>query len=633
MAHRPQNVLITGGCGFIGSNVLNYLFHAWPEAVFTNIDKLILNSDANYVSEDVRHSNRYLLVIADIRNLQVVSDVLVSRKIDTVIHFAADCTSTRCYADPVEALENNVIAFIDFLEAVANYGNVKRYIHVSTDEVYGDSDLSDDEKGKTENTMLRPGNPYAATKAACEAYVHSYRTCRNIPIIILRINNIYGPNQWDVKVVPRFIEVAKRNEKFTIQGTGKQLRSWLYVDDAAAGIQAVVEKGGIGQIYNLGTYFEMNVLDLAYKVQAEVDKQLNRSSGPVEFISIPDRPYNDLRYLIDISKVYKELGWNPKVDFDEGLRRVVQSARAPPAQSQRMVVAIYGGTGWVGKQAQKMLKDKGINCKLAMCRVGRHSDHEVADELTRLNATHVLCCTGRTHGGNFKTIEYLEGGSDKTNENVRDNMMSCIVLAHLCRKLGIHYTYVGTGYLFAYDQAHTIGGTAFGEYDVPTFFGNSYSVVKGFTDRMMSQFYFGETSEAINARITLPLNYNLDEDRNLLTKIINYKQIFDIPVSITILPDCLPAIFSIMERRFGGNLNLVNPEAVSLHQILQLFKKIIRNDLPDYEVVGVESEKGQQLMRTKGNCTLDTTLLQKLYPAIKSSWVSLESAFTTMKNQ
>uniref|UniRef100_A0A1I7ZJF2 dTDP-D-glucose 4,6-dehydratase n=1 Tax=Steinernema glaseri TaxID=37863 RepID=A0A1I7ZJF2_9BILA len=631
-AHQPKNVLITGGCGFIGSNVVNYLFHAWPQAVFTNVDKLILNSDANYVSEELRRSSRYSLITSDIRNSKVISDILVERNIDTVIHFAADCTSTRCYADPVEALENNnnVIAFIDFLEAIANYGKVKRFIHVSTDEVYGDSDLSDDEKGKTESTMLRPGNPYAATKAACEAYVHSYRTCRGIPIIILRINNIYGPNQWDVKVVPRFIEVAKSNGKFTIQGTGKQLRSWLYVDDAAAGIQAVVERGGIGQIYNLGTYFEMNVLDLAYKVQAEVDNQLNRPPGKVEFISIPDRPYNDLRYLIDISKVYEELGWSPKVDFEEGLRRVVASALAPPRPSQRMTVAIYGGSGWVGKQAQKMLEDKNIICKLAHCRIGRHSDREVTEELLSLNATHVLCCTGRTHGGSFKTIEYLEGGADKTNENVRDNMMSCIVLAHLCRKLGIHFTYVGTGYLFAYDEDHKIGGRSFGEYDLPTFFGNSYSVVKGFTDRMMSQFYFGATSEAVNARITLPLNYNLDEDRNLLAKIINYKQIFDIPVSITILPDCLPALFSIMERRFGGNLNLVNPEPISLHQILQLFKKLTGKALPCYEVVGVDTEKGQQLMRTKGNCALDTTLLEKLYPAIKSSFASLEDAFAAM---
>ncbi|VDM45894.1 unnamed protein product [Toxocara canis] len=275
-AHEPKRVLVTGGCGFIGSNFVNYIFDTWPKAHLINYDKLILNSDACYVREEIRHSERYQLITADIRNCETMRRVLNVNEIDTVVHFAADCTSTRCYGYPVESIENNVIAFIEFLEVVREYGAVKRFIHISTDEVYGDSNLSEDEKGKLENSMLLPGNPYAATKAACESYAHAYRQQFNLPIIILRINNIYGPNQWDVKasgalllsitivlkepcnVVPRFIEVAKNREKFTVQGDGKQLRSWLHVDDATEGIRVVTERGIIGEIYNLGTYFEMN---------------------------------------------------------------------------------------------------------------------------------------------------------------------------------------------------------------------------------------------------------------------------------------------------------------------------------------------------------------------------------------
>ncbi|VDK48034.1 unnamed protein product [Anisakis simplex] len=595
--YKPRNVLVTGGCGFIGSNFMNYIFGAWPRARFVNYDKLILNSDSCYVREEIRNNTkRYQLVTADLRNRDVMRRVLSDNEIDTVIHFAADCTSTRCYSDPIESIQNNVLSYVDFLDEVKDYGKTERFIHISTDEVYGDSDLSSNEKGKLEDAMLRPGNPYAATKVACEYYAHAYREQYRIPIIILRINNIYGPNQWDVKVVPRFIEVAKKQEKYTIQGSGEQLRSWLYVDDAAAGIQMATELGEIGQIYNLGTYFEMNVLDLAHKIQSEVDKQMGRKQPtPVEFISIPDRPYNDLRYLIDITKAKDQLGWSPKISFDEGIRRVVASTLCERKETQKMNVIIYGGNGWVGKQMQKLMTQRKIHFQVAECKVGRNTDEEVLAELVKLCGTHVLCCTGRTHGGEFKTIEYLEGGPEKTEENVRDNLCSAVTLAYLCEKLGLHYTYVGTGYLFAYDKEHTIGGKGFTEQDTPTFFGNSYSVVKGYTDRLMSQ-YQGGIKECLNARITLPLNFALNEERNLLTKIIKYK-------------------FVLLFHLFD-------------HYSLQL----VDRTLPDYEVIDVHSEKGRAMCAKKGNCALETSLLQRLCPYVLSSSDALRKGFEQMKN-
>jgi dTDP-D-glucose 4,6-dehydratase len=176
----------------------------------------------------------------------------------------------------VEAVENNVISHVSLLETCKQYGKLKQFIHISTDEVYGDSGLGIDEKGKEEEARLAPGNPYAATKAssmrhrlryrnetwkkefqaAAEAYSHCYAT--SLPLIIVRINNIYGPNQWNVKLVPRFIEMARSKTPFPVQGTGQQLRSWLHVNDASEGIRAIVERGKLGQTYNLGTYFEMN---------------------------------------------------------------------------------------------------------------------------------------------------------------------------------------------------------------------------------------------------------------------------------------------------------------------------------------------------------------------------------------
>uniref|UniRef100_A0A0K0EGQ4 dTDP-D-glucose 4,6-dehydratase n=1 Tax=Strongyloides stercoralis TaxID=6248 RepID=A0A0K0EGQ4_STRER len=620
----PNNVMITGGCGFIGSNFINYIFNIWPNVKIVNVDKLILNSDIHYIKKKIQESQRYNIITTDIKNVPVIKDTLIKYEIDTIIHFAADCTSIRCYNDPNEAIENNVVSFIKFADTVRSYGKVKKFIYISTDEVYGDSDLSKEENGKKENSIQLPGNPYAATKSACEMYVQIYLQTYKLPIVILRINNIYGPNQWDVKIVPRFITLAIDKKKFTIQGEGKQLRSWLFVDDAAEGIIKATEKGKIGEIYNLGTYFEMNVIDLAYTIQKEVDIQLNRNETPVEFVSIPDRPYNDLRYLIDITKAKEELGWEPKTEFKEGIRKVVISHINSLQKSAKMRVAIYGGKGWVGKQFLEYFKNKEIPCVLANKKPGFDKDNDVLDEIISLNPTHILCCTGRTHGGEYKTIEYLEGGPEKTYENVRDNMYSAIILAEICKKESIHFTYVGTGYLFSYDKEHPIGGKGFDDDDLPTFFGNSYSVVKGYTDRMIGSF---KNSEIINARITLPLNFNLNEDRNLLSKIIKYNQIFDLPVSITILPDCIPALVSLMEKRFGGNLNLVNPEPISLHEILQLYKKYVDKDLHDYNVITKDSDKGKELLATKGNCALNTEKLVKNYPIIKTSRESLIENF------
>lgn len=627
MSHQPQNVAITGGCGFIGSNFVNYIHGAWPNCNFVNIDKLILNSDTQYVTKQVQNSPRYKLALTDIKNDREIVRILEENEIDTVVHFAADCTSTRCYNETCEAVQNNILSFIKFLDAVKTYGKIKKFVHISTDEVYGDSGLSEDEQGKVENSQLLPGNPYAATKIAGEAFVRAYIAQYNLPIVTARMNNIYGPNQWNVKVVPRFIQIATARGEYTIQGSGKQLRSWLYVDDASRGIQKVAEVGKLGEIYNLGSSYEKNVADLAKFIQEEVDRQLGRDYEPPRYKSIPDRPYNDLRYFISFEKAKEQLLWEPTTSFEEGMRNTIAS-ELKKRESVKMRVAVYGGRGYVGMELQKSLEARNVPFVLATKKVGVHEDQEVISELASLNVTHVICVTGRTHGPGCNTIEYLEGGQDKVDINVRDNMYSATALAHFCRDLGLHYTYIGTGYMFAYDEQHPIGGQGFKEEDAPTFFGSAYSVVKGFTDRQMN--YFNQKGwENLNVRITLPLSWDLQQPRNLLSKILNYRELFDIPVSITILPDCLDAMINLMEQRVGGTMNLVNPEPISLYQIVANYKKTV-NDLNNMPTaIGSDSEKGKQFLATKGNCALDTTILQSLSP-VEASFKSLNDHFASL---
>jgi len=317
-----KNLLITGGCGFIGSNFINYIFNKHENINIINIDAMYYCAQENNVNEEIRNSGRYHLVKGNLCSSDLLNHILHNFQIDTVIHFAAQSHVQNSFEDSLKYTYDNILGTHTLLESCRLYGKITKFVHISTDEVYGESLLTDDEK-KNEQSILCPTNPYAATKAGAELIANSYRYSFNMPIIITRGNNVYGPNQYPEKLIPRFIHLLKGNKKVTIQGDGSNVRAFLHVFDVVHALDLILEKGKIGEIYNIGSDEdkEYTVLQIA-KILIELIKNTNDYDTYIEYIE--DRPFNDKRYYISNEKV-KNLGWIIEQDFIEGIKNLLKT--------------------------------------------------------------------------------------------------------------------------------------------------------------------------------------------------------------------------------------------------------------------------------------------------------------------
>lgn len=316
-----QNLLVTGGCGFIGSNFINYYHKKHPNVHIYNLDAMYYCANKENVDEYIRNSNNYKLIEGNLCSFDLLNHILDIYQIDTVIHFAAQSHVQDSFDDSFKYTHDNIQGTHTLLEACRRYGKIQKFIHISTDEVYGESLLSDNEEKKNEQSILCPTNPYAATKAAAELIASSYRHSFKMPIIITRGNNVYGPNQYPEKLIPRFIEQLKDNKKVTIQGDGSNVRAFLHASDVASALECILENGQIGEIYNIGSDEdkEYTVLEIAHILI----KKIKHNSNFDDYITyIEDRPFNDKRYYISNEKV-KSLGWKIKKDFMEGIDELI----------------------------------------------------------------------------------------------------------------------------------------------------------------------------------------------------------------------------------------------------------------------------------------------------------------------
>jgi UDP-glucose 4,6-dehydratase len=316
-----KNLLITGGCGFIASNFINYYFPLHEDVRIINVDAMYYCADERNVKEDIRNSERYQLVKGNICSADLINHVLCHYQIDSVIHFAAQSHVQNSFDDSLQFTQDNIVGTHTLLECCRKYGSIKRFIHVSTDEVYGESMNDVDEQHKTEHSILCPTNPYAATKAGAELMAQSYHHSYKMPIIITRGNNVYGPNQYPEKLIPRFIELLEADKKVTIQGQGTAVRAFLHSLDTARAFECILEKGMIGEIYNIGCDegMEYSVMDIAH-ILIGLIKETDNYDEWIEYIE--DRPFNDQRYYISNQKL-KDMGWDITVELMDGLRELI----------------------------------------------------------------------------------------------------------------------------------------------------------------------------------------------------------------------------------------------------------------------------------------------------------------------
>ncbi len=317
---NQKNILVTGGCGFIGSNFINRYFYSNPNVNFINLDALYYCGDIKNIKEEIQTSPRYKFIHGNLCDEDVVSDIIKHDNIDIVIHFAAQSHVDNSFENSLQYTKDNVLGTHTLLEACRKYGNIEKFIHVSTDEVYGESMLENEVK-KCENSLICPTNPYAATKASAEFMANSYYYSFNMPIVITRGNNVYGPNQYPEKLVPKFIKLLREDKPVTIQGDGSNVRGFLHVNDVCDAFEHIIESGKIGEIYNIGCdeRDEYSVLEITHILIELVQKTRDFNKW---ITYIKDRPFNDKRYYISSQKM-KDLGWKIKINFLEGLNSLI----------------------------------------------------------------------------------------------------------------------------------------------------------------------------------------------------------------------------------------------------------------------------------------------------------------------
>ncbi len=305
-----KTVLVTGGAGFIGSNFIHYMFKKYPDVKIINLDLLTYAGNPENL-KDVAGKPNYTFVKGDIADSRVVNETVAG--VDCIVNFAAESHVDRSIEDPSVFIRTNVMGTQVLLDAAKKHG-AERYLQISTDEVYGSLGPAG---YFTEGTPLAPNSPYSASKAGADLLVLAYYHTYGLPVLITRCSNNYGPYQFPEKLIPFFIKRLLNNQTVPVYGDGLNVRDWLHVEDHCSAIDLVLQKGRIGEVYNIGGNNEKTNIEITRLILAE----LNRPESLIEYVK--DRLGHDRRYAIGSSKIKRELGWSPQITFEEGIKQTI----------------------------------------------------------------------------------------------------------------------------------------------------------------------------------------------------------------------------------------------------------------------------------------------------------------------
>ena len=313
-----MNILITGGAGFIGSRFIHYMMAKYSEYRIVCLDKLTYAGNLATLQSVIKNP-RFRFVKADICDKDAVDSVFAGEQPEMVVNFAAESHVDRSITNPDVFLHTNIVGTGVLLEACRKHGNV-HFHHISTDEVYGDLLHGDNPISAffTEQSPLRPSSPYAASKAGADLLAQAYHRTYGLPITISRCSNNYGAYQFPEKLIPLMIINCLRNKPLPVYGDGLNIRDWLYVEDHCKAIELILLKGRVGEVYNVGAHHEMRNIDIVKIICWE----LGRPESLI--IRVPDRKGHDRRYAVDFTKIQRELGWTPEMDFKKGLRKTIR---------------------------------------------------------------------------------------------------------------------------------------------------------------------------------------------------------------------------------------------------------------------------------------------------------------------
>ncbi|KAG6471203.1 trifunctional UDP-glucose 4,6-dehydratase/UDP-4-keto-6-deoxy-D-glucose 3,5-epimerase/UDP-4-keto-L-rhamnose-reductase RHM1-like [Zingiber officinale] len=655
--YKPKNILITGAAGFIASHVANRLVRNYPDYKIVVLDKLDYCSNLKNLNPS-RSSANFKFVKGDIGSVDLVNYLLITESIDTIMHFAAQTHVDNSFGNSFEFTKNNIYGTHVLLEACKVTGQIRRFIHVSTDEVYGETD-EDAVVGNHEASQLLPTNPYSATKAGAEMLVMAYGRSYGLPVITTRGNNVYGPNQFPEKLIPKFILLAMRGQPLPIHGDGSNVRSYLYCEDVAEAFEVVLHKGEVGHVYNIGTKRERRVIDVA----KDICKLCSLDSDKViKFVE--NRPFNDQRYFLDDQKL-KNLGWSERTVWEEGLKKTMEwymnnpdwwgdvsgallphprmlmmpgmfegseetkflvsqsmntntqnkmlvptprSSVSSPKKPQ-LKFLIYGRTGWLGGILGKLCEKQGIQYEYGRGRLEDRS--QLILDIQNVKPTHVFNAAGVTGRPN---VDWCESHKQET---IRTNVVGTLTLADVCREHELLLMNYATGCIFEYDVEHPEGsGIGFKEEDKPNFFGSFYSKTKAMVEELLKEY-----ENVCTLRVRMPISSDLSNPRNFITKISRYNKVVNIPNSMTILDELLPISIEMAKRNCKGIWNFTNPGVVSHNEILEMYKSYID---PSFKWVNFTlEEQARVIVAARSNNELDATKLKNEFPELLSIKESL----------